>query len=86
LRLPHDVYEEARRYETKLALFLRLYENDTKAKSNFLYHLSGARLRVSDCLKTDLCAWPAHADGGQTTTSQALHARERILEWKLHVP
>jgi hypothetical protein len=70
----------------KLALFLRLYENDTKAKSSFLYHLSGARFRVSDCPNSDLCDWPSRAGGAQPTTNQALHARERILEWKLHVP
>jgi hypothetical protein len=73
-------------FRQKLALFLRLYENDTKAESSFLYHLCGARLRVPDCLKTDLCAWPARAGGGQPTTNAALRAPERFLEWKLHVP
>jgi hypothetical protein len=61
----------------KLALFLRLYENDTKAQSSFLYHLSGGSLRFFGCLKTDVCAWPARTGGGRPTTNTAIHAPER---------
>jgi hypothetical protein len=40
---------------------VRLYENDTKAQSSFLYHLSGGRLRSSGRLNTEPRAQPAWA-------------------------
>jgi hypothetical protein len=70
----------------KLALFLRLHENDMQVTFSFLYRLSDAPLWVSGYLCTVPCAWTAGADGGRPATNTALRAPERFLEWKLHVP
>jgi hypothetical protein len=60
----------------KLALFLRLHENDMQVTFSFLYHLSRARMLALDCLKTDVCEWPARAGGAQPITNQALDSSD----------
>jgi hypothetical protein len=75
---------------------VRLYENDTKAQSSFLYHLSGGRLGSSGRLKS-VSRFQLARSGSRQRMQQAMRVNEFLgaraifgrvddLEWKLDVP
>jgi hypothetical protein len=94
----HEIHEEAIRFWRKFALFVCLYENDTKAATSVLYHLPGGRLGSSGRLKSVPCrlALPSpEPDTDNACDTMRLNdfcAPEQMLgagtnlEWKLDVP
>jgi hypothetical protein len=77
--MQHGFHQKAIKLWAKLALFVRLYENDTKVQSSFLYDLSGGRLRSSGRLKSVPRSRLARAGSREPVTNAARNAPERFL-------